>query len=112
TTSVGFLYLHTRKSSSLSAGGDGGKEIRTYSLVNWKGDELLPPVYRKIEVLASGHVLVTQEKEVENGIEEHFGLFNSKGEEIIPLGLYSTIKHFGKGNENLYLAARSAPYPT
>lgn len=111
-TSLGFLYLHTRKSSLLPANGDGRKEIRIYSLVNWKGDELLPPVYRKIEVLESGHVLVTQEKRVVNGIEEHFGLFDSKGKEIIPLGLYSAIKHFDKSADDLYLAIQSDPYPT
>lgn len=111
-TSLGFLYFHTTKSPSLPVGGDGGKEIRTYSLINWKGDELLPPVYRKIEVLKTGHVLVTQEKEVQGGVEEHFGLFSSKGEEIIPLGVYSTIKPFNKSAENLYLATWSDPYPT
>src|SRR5690606_25593931 len=58
-TRLGFLYLHTTADTA-------GQKIRTYSLVDWKGNELLPPVYRKIEVLTSGHVLVSQEKEVAN----------------------------------------------
>lgn len=105
-TSLGFLYLHTTV-------GAAGEAIKTYSLVNWEGDELLPPVYQKIEILKkSGHILVTQEKESKNGVEEHFGLFNSRGEEIVPVGVYSTILSFTNGCESHYLATWSDPYPT
>ncbi|MGV3762940.1 WG repeat-containing protein [Parapedobacter sp.] len=105
-TQLGFLYLHTTADTAR-------QKTRTYSLVDWKGDELLPAVYQKIEVLKSGHVRVTQEKEVENGIERYFGLFDNKGKEIIPLGVYSDIKPFTQpGGGNLYLAIWSDPYPT
>jgi len=104
-TPLGFLYLHTTTDLA-------GKKTKTYSLVNWKGKELFPPVYREIEVLRSGHVLVTQQKEVGNGIEEHFGLFDSKGKAIIPLGVYSGIKPFDESVDNLYLATLSDFYPT
>jgi len=104
-TRLGFLYLHTAADTAR-------QKTRTYSLVDWKGDELLPAVYRKIEVLKSGHVRVTQEKEVKNGIERYFGLFDNKGKEIIPLGVYSDIKHFTQpGADNLYLAIQRDPSP-
>ncbi len=102
-TPLGFQYVHTKVKAA-------EKKIRTYSLVNWKGHELLPQVYQKIEVLKSGDMLVTQEKEVGNGTEEHFGLFNRKGKEIIPTGVYSDIKPL-KSTDNLYLAIWSDPYP-
>ncbi|MGO3109663.1 MAG: WG repeat-containing protein [Sphingobacterium sp.] len=104
-TPLGFLYLHTKANVA-------EKESRTYSLVNWRGQELVPGVYQKIEVLKTGHVLVTQEKEVGNGMEEHFGLFNRNGKEIIPAGKYSDIKPFDKSTDNLYLAVSSETYPT
>src|SRR5690606_28502888 len=55
--SLGFLYLHTRQDET-------GLVEKKYSLVNWIGEELLPPVYQKIEVTKAGHVLVSQEKKV------------------------------------------------
>ena len=102
---LGFLYLHTTQ-------GTAGLVEKRYSLVNWKGEELLPPDYHKIEVMKHGHVLVTREKEVPEGVEEHVGLFSPAGGEIIPMGVYSTIKPFFTANRALYLAAWSDPYPT
>ncbi len=102
---LGFLYLHTTR-------GTAGLVEKRYSLVNWKGEELLPPDYHKIEVMKHGHVLVTREKEEPEGVEEHVGLFSPAGGEIIPMGVYSTIKPFFTANRALYLAAWSDPYPT
>lgn len=103
--SLGFLYLHTTQDTA-------GLVEKKYSLVNWIGEELLPPVYQKIEVTKAGHVLVSQEKKVPEGMEEHLGLFSSMGEEIIPIGVYSSIKAFFGGERALYLVTWSDPYPT
>ena len=102
---LGFLYLHTTQ-------GEAGLVEKKYSLVNWKGEELLPPDYHKIDVMKHGHVLVTREKEEPEGVEEHVGLFSPTGGEIIPVGVYSTIKPFFTANRALYLATWSDPYPT
>lgn len=104
-SSLGFLYLHTTQDAA-------GVIEKKYSLVNWKGEEMLPPRYRKIEVMKAGHVLVTQEKKVREGVEEHVGLFSAMGEEIIPVGVYSSIKSFFNTERALYLATWSDPYPT
>src|SRR5690606_17435464 len=75
--------------------------------------ELLLPVYQKIEAVKPGYLLVTQQKPTQNGLAEHFGLFNHRGEAVIPIGVYSDIRPFSqKGAENLYLAIWSDPYPT
>ncbi|HLT87463.1 MAG TPA: WG repeat-containing protein [Sphingobacterium sp.] len=103
--SLGFLYLYTTQDTA-------GLTEKRYSLVSWKGEELLPPVYDKIEVTKAGHVLVSQEKEVPEGIEEHVGLFSPTGEEIVPVGVYSSIKAFFEGDRALYLVTWSDPYPT
>ncbi|WP_165793029.1 WG repeat-containing protein [Sphingobacterium haloxyli] len=104
-TSLGFVCLHTTQDTA-------GVVEKKYSLVSWIGEELLPPVYQKIEVTKAGHVLVAQEKEVPEGVEEHLGLFSPRGEEIVPLGVYSSIKAFSEGERALYLATWSDPYPT
>src|SRR5690606_32198722 len=93
--SLGFLYLRTTQDTA-------GLVEKKYSLVNWIGEELLPPVYQKIEVTKAGHVLVSQEKKVSEGMEEHLGLFSPMGEEIIPIGVYSSIKAFFGGERALY----------
>jgi len=103
--SLGFLYLHTTQDTA-------GLVEKKYSLVSWMGEELLPPVYQKIEVTKAGHVLVSEEKKVPEGIEEHLGLFSPMGEEIVPLGVYSSIKAFFEGERALYLATWSDAYPT
>jgi len=103
--SLGFLYLHTRQDET-------GLVEKKYSLVSWIGEELLPPVYQKIEVTKAGHVLVSQEKEAQEGIEEHVGLFSPTGEEIVPVGVYSSIKAFSGCERSLYLVTWSDPYPT
>ena len=103
-TSIGFLYLHTKKKAPSGHVSDVGVDAKTYSLINWEGKQLVPPIYRKIEVLETGHMLATQEAEDEKGIKEQFTLISPKGKKIIPLGLYSEIRPFGKRAQDLYLA--------
>lgn len=103
--SLGFLYLHSTQDTA-------GLVEKKYSLVSWIGEELLPPVYQKIEVTKAGHVLVSQEKKAPEGMEEHFGLFSPMGEEIVPVGVYSSIKAFSGCERALYLVTWSDPYPT
>ncbi|QEC53912.1 WG repeat protein [Anseongella ginsenosidimutans] len=82
-----------------------------HGLLNWKGEKLLPPVYKSIKVLRTGHLFVRQEKKTKDGVQEHVGLYTKTGEVVIPPGVYSEIKPFDKV-DNLYLAIRSNPYPT
>lgn len=102
----GFQYLHTRQAR-------GNETIRTYEMVDWQGRQILPPVYRKIEIIKPGVLLVTQERAVKGGLEEHFALLDSYGRTLVPLGTYSDIRPFTQsGAENLFLAIWSDPYPT
>lgn len=103
-TPVGFKYTQVVKGSS-------DQVTVTRGLINWKGAELLAPVYQNICVMKTGELLVEQEKGFENGIEKHFGLYSKTGVEIIPMGEYSNIKAFPE-TAHLYLATSSDPYPT
>lgn len=99
-TKVGFKYINSVEGSSSQ-----------YGLVNWKGEVILPPVYKEIEVLNTGQLIVKQENKDKEGIEEYMGLYTETGDVVIPLGIYSEIKPFQK-TDNLYLATQSTPHST
>src|SRR5690606_6911982 len=65
-TPVGFKFLRLVKDSS-------GQSMYSHGLVNWKGVELLPPLYQSIHVTKSCELLVKRHEKTERGIEEHFG---------------------------------------
>lgn len=94
-TQVGFKYINSVEGSP-----------NQYGLINWKGEVILPSVYKEIDVLRTGQLIVKQEVIVDDGVIEHMGLFTEKGEVVIPLGVYSEIKPFQEV-DNLYLAVKS-----
>src|SRR5699024_9039199 len=74
-TQVGFKYINSVEGSP-----------NQYGLINWKGEVILPSVYKEIDVLRTGQLIVKQEVIVDDGVIEHMGLFTEKGEVVIPLG--------------------------
>lgn len=91
-TELGFKYISSTEGSP-----------NQYGLTNWKGKEILPPVFKEIDVLRNGRMIVKHESKGEDGVEEYMGLYAETGEVVIPIGVYSEIKSFHKIN-NLYLA--------
>lgn len=103
TTSVGFNYLSSTKNKLHQISENEG-------LINWKGEEILAPIYKHIEVLKPGHLLVRQERQVNEGKQEDVGLYSKTGEVIIPTGDYAEIKPFYQVN-GFYLAKLHDSHP-
>lgn len=82
-----------------------------FGFVNWKGQEILPPDYTGIAMLAENYLLVKREKDSARGTEVHFGLYSASGKTIIPEGVFSNIEPFAEV-PNLYLAEWHDTYPT
>ena len=88
-----------------------GRTQRRLGVVSWKGEEVLPPNYTHIEPQKGNYLLTRREKETTEGTEEHFGLYTSNGEAIIPEGVFAAIEQIPAAPD-LFLAEWGDPYPT
>lgn len=97
-TKIGFKYTTNFEMSASQ-----------YGLVGWDGETILSPLYKDIDVLRTGQLVVKQGEVIDDGMKEYMGLFTERGEVVIPLGEYSEIKPFQEV-DNLYLAVESNPH--
>ncbi len=95
TTPIGLTYVSLIEDET-------GPVSERHGLINWTGASLLPPVFNRIDVLASGLVLASTETEVNGSTRQQVGLFSKTGNPILPMGMYSTIHPFHQ-TDDLFL---------
>lgn len=103
--SNGFTYRNIKRDTAQH------RAVHTFGFVDWKGQEVLPPVYTSINVLKERRLLAKREKESAAGREAHVGLYHASGAAIIPEGVFSNIEPFDEVPD-LYLAEWHDTYPT
>lgn len=103
--SSGFTYRNIKRDTAQQ------RAVHRFGFVDWKGQEVLPPVYTSINVLKERRLLAKREKESAAGREVHVGLYHASGAAIIPEGVFSNIEPFDEVPD-LYLAEWHDTYPT
>ncbi|HWL00263.1 MAG TPA: hypothetical protein VNQ55_09960, partial [Parapedobacter sp.] len=104
-TTAGLIYRTIERDTAED------RTVYRFGCVNWKGQDVLPPNYTRIQLLDGNRMLTKREKETARGMEEHVGLYNASGETIIPEGVFSAIEPISN-TPNLLLAEWADPYPT
>lgn len=104
-TVLGFSYRKMQQDTV------GKRNIALYGLNNWKGKEILPPEYARIEVMQQRYILTSREKPVQDGTESRIALQSASGKAIIPEGVFSELEAIPQ-SPGLYLAQWDEQYPT
>src|SRR5690606_10779124 len=104
-TSAGFIYRTIERDSIRQ------HTSYLFGLVNWEGQQVLPPIYTHIEPVGDDQLLVKREIEKARGSEAHSALYSASGTIIIPEGVFSGIEPLAQ-IPNLYLAEWQESYPT
>lgn len=96
-TPLGFLYRTTSRDTN-------GEVRKMFSLADWSGKQVFPPVYQRIQVLPTGHVVLTREDKSGDSGKPILGLFSHTGKKIIPEGVFTALE-FLDDSDGLYLLA-------